>query len=105
MTDAVIESTVPYPENTLYFGCRSAGKDQHYSTEWAAHAARGSLRYRLACSRDGPEGVARTYVQNLMHEDACRLWETLGEKGGWAYISGLVKLASKLGLLLTHRAL
>jgi len=87
---AVIEERTEagFTENTLYFGCRSATKDQHYCTEWEELVSRGMLTYRLACSRDGPEGMPRTYVQDRMREDAQRLWELVGEKGAWVYISG-----------------
>ncbi|CCL99816.1 uncharacterized protein FIBRA_01840 [Fibroporia radiculosa] len=77
-----------HKDNTLYFGCRSAAKDQHYASEWASYAADGSLTYRAAYSRDGPEGVPRTYVQDIIREDALRVWELLGPKGGSLYISG-----------------
>ncbi|THU80848.1 riboflavin synthase domain-like protein [Dendrothele bispora CBS 962.96] len=76
------------PENTLYFGCRSELKDQHYKHDWEGYVARNVLCYRLACSRDGPEGVARTYVQNLLKEDAERIWKLLNERGAWVVISG-----------------
>ncbi|OCH90075.1 riboflavin synthase domain-like protein [Obba rivulosa] len=87
---AVIEERTEagYSENTLYFGCRSATKDQHYQTQWEELASRDALTYRVACSRDGPEGAPRTYVQDLMREDAQRLWELIGERGAWVYISG-----------------
>ncbi len=74
--------------NTLYFGCRSASKDQHYGDEWAAYAQACQLTYRAAFSRDGPEGTARTYVQDLIRADAERVWELVGERGAWVYISG-----------------
>ncbi|KAG1805733.1 hypothetical protein EV424DRAFT_1330101, partial [Suillus variegatus] len=67
---------------TLYFGCRSAHKDQHYYKEWESHAKERNLRYRVACSRDGPEGVKRTYVQDLMKEDARYIWTMLGQQRG-----------------------
>ena len=74
--------------NTLYFGCRSASKDHHYGEEWAELEKEGKLTYRAAFSRDGPEGDARTYVQDLMREDAARVWELVGVQGAWVYISG-----------------
>lgn len=76
--------------NTLYQGCRSASKDQHYRKEFAALAAgpEPSLVYRVACSRDGPPGVKRTYVQDLIVADAERIWELIGTRGAWLYISG-----------------
>lgn len=74
--------------NTLYFGCRSAAKDQHYGGEWRQTADAGALVYRTAFSRDGPEGIARTYVQDRILEDAQRVWRLVGEEGAWIYISG-----------------
>ena len=44
--------------------------------------------YRPAFSRDGEEGKARTYVQELIRTDAARVWELVGERGAWVYISG-----------------
>ncbi|KAG2054528.1 riboflavin synthase domain-like protein [Suillus hirtellus] len=73
---------------TLYFGCRSAHKDRHYQTEWKSHADERKLRYRVACSRDGSEGVKRTYVQDLMKEDAQYIWTMLGQQRGILIISG-----------------
>ncbi|EGO02944.1 hypothetical protein SERLA73DRAFT_102999 [Serpula lacrymans var. lacrymans S7.3] len=87
---AVIEERIHTgsTETVLYFGCRSATKDQHYLKEWKAYAESGQLTYRVACSRDGPEGVKRTYVQDLIFEDGKRIWELVGEKRGWIVISG-----------------
>jgi sulfite reductase alpha subunit-like flavoprotein len=53
-------------------------------------AAAGQLRYRLAASRDGGEGVARTYVQHLLAEDGERVADALVKKEGWVYLSGCV---------------
>jgi sulfite reductase alpha subunit-like flavoprotein len=80
------------PDTTLYFGCRSAHKDQHYHTEWKFHAEEPKLRYRVACSRDGSEGVKRTYVQDLMKGDAQYIWTMLGQQRGILIISGWVKI-------------
>ena len=77
-------------DNTLYFGSRSSSKDNHYGSEWLALAESGKLVYRTAFSRDGPEGARRVYVQDRMREDAGRLWDLLGRKGGWLFISGYV---------------
>ncbi|KZT67892.1 riboflavin synthase domain-like protein [Daedalea quercina L-15889] len=77
-----------FNRNTLYFGCRSASKDQHYATEWHAYADNGALTYRTAFSRDGPEGTPRRYVQDVMCEDLQALWRVLGVEGGWLFISG-----------------
>jgi len=63
-------------------------KDQHYQAEWSAYAENGGVVCRVACSRDGPEGTKRTYVQDLIREDSERVWELVGEKGAWVFISG-----------------
>jgi len=76
------------PDTALYFGCRSAHKDQHYHSEWEFHAEQHKLRYRVACSRDGPEGVKRPYVQDLMKKDAQYIWTMLGQQRGILIISG-----------------
>ncbi|KAK7032897.1 NADPH-dependent diflavin oxidoreductase 1 [Favolaschia claudopus] len=73
--------------NTLYFGCRSASKDQHYGPEWNLYASTGTVNYRAAFSRDGPEGTKRIYVQDLLQEDAERIWALL-EAGASVFISG-----------------
>ena len=78
----------PKKGNTLYFGCRSATKDQHYGIEWESHAKFDDLHYRLAASRDGPEGVRRIYVQHLIERDAEHIWDVVGKRNGWVYISG-----------------
>ena len=75
-------------DNTLYFGHRASGKDAHYSHEWTALAESGKLTYRVTASRDGPEGTRRVYVQDLIRQDAKRVWELVHDKGAWVYISG-----------------
>ncbi|TFK27310.1 riboflavin synthase domain-like protein [Coprinopsis marcescibilis] len=74
--------------NTLYFGCRSAEKDQHYGDEWEKLNAEQKLVYRTAFSRDGPEGVRRTYVQDRILEDAETVWRLAERERAWVYISG-----------------
>jgi sulfite reductase alpha subunit-like flavoprotein len=46
------------------------------------------ISYRLAASRDGEAGKARTYVQHLIEQDAKRVYELVHERLGWVYISG-----------------
>ncbi|PPQ83917.1 hypothetical protein CVT25_000662 [Psilocybe cyanescens] len=75
-------------ENTLYFGCRSASKDQHYGSEWQAYAANQELKYRSAFSRDGVEGEARVYVQDLIRQDSERIWDLVGHHKAWVLVSG-----------------
>lgn len=82
-------------ENTLYQGCRSAAKDQHYKSQFEALESEGQVVYRVACSRDGPEGVKRTYAQDLIAQDAKRIWELVDEKKAWVYISGYVWYRSR----------
>jgi len=72
----------------LYFGCRHASKDQHYSSEFQSYTESKNMSYRVAWSRDGPEGVKRTYVQDLIAEDGQTIWDVVGVDGGCVYISG-----------------
>lgn len=80
--------------NTLYFGCRSAIKDEHYADEWRTYAEERGLAYRVAHSRDVPEGVKRVYVQDLIEEDAHRIWRLIEDEKAWVYISGYDFLVS-----------
>jgi hypothetical protein len=48
----------------------------------------GKLVYRLAASRDGEEGKARTYVQHLIEQDSKKIYELVHNKKAWVYISG-----------------
>lgn len=74
--------------NILYFGCRHASKDQHYASEFESFVKEQNLKYRVAWSRDGPEGVKRTYVQDLIADDGESIWEAIGHNSAWVYISG-----------------
>jgi len=87
---AVVETRVHLgmKDNTLYFGHRASGKDEHYTREWISLAESGHLTYRVTASRDGPEGTPRVYVQDLIRQDAKRIWKLVNDKGAWVYISG-----------------
>lgn len=74
--------------NTLYFGCRSSTKDHHYASEWDAYVSEQKLHYRVAFSRDRPEGEKRVYVQDLIQEDAEQIWKLVEEYKAWILISG-----------------
>ncbi|KAJ7600784.1 riboflavin synthase domain-like protein [Mycena floridula] len=74
--------------NILYFGCRSASKDQHYVAEWKQLVAENTLVYKAACSRDGLEGEKRTYVQDLIRLEAEQTWKDIGLNGAYVLISG-----------------
>jgi sulfite reductase alpha subunit-like flavoprotein len=91
---AVVEARVHLgmKNNTLYFGHRASGKDEHYAWEWISLAESGYLTYRVTASRDGPEGTPRVYVQDLLRQDAKRIWQLVHDKGAWVYISGCVRL-------------
>jgi sulfite reductase alpha subunit-like flavoprotein len=80
-------------DNVLYFGCRSAAKDEHYGDQWRVLSESQKLVYRKACSRDVPEGTPRVYVQDLMkqEEDMKRIWEYIN-RGAWIYVSGCVNV-------------
>jgi sulfite reductase alpha subunit-like flavoprotein len=83
-----------YIDNTLYFGCRSAGKDEHYADDWRRHLESQNLIYKVAYSRDGIEGTKRIYVQDLIEKDHVSVWNAIGLRDGWVYISGYVAFCS-----------
>jgi len=56
---------------------------------------REKLRYRVGCSRDGPEDSKRTYLQDLIQNDAQDIWEMLGPQRGILIISGPLGLRTK----------
>ncbi|KAI0288475.1 riboflavin synthase domain-like protein [Russula brevipes] len=87
---AVLEARVHLGgrDNTLYFGHRASEKDAHYSREWTMLAESGNLTYRVAASRDGPQGTRRVYVHDLIRQDAKRIWRLVHDRGAWVYISG-----------------
>lgn len=76
-------------KTVVYAGHRSASSDALYSKEFASLGSK--LRYRVAYSRDGEEGKARIYVQDLIQEDGEEMWKMLdGERKAWILISGYV---------------
>ncbi|KAG8848424.1 NAPDH-dependent diflavin reductase [Serendipita sp. 411] len=87
---AIIQERITRDEtdNTLYFGCRSSSQDYHYAREWEAHAQAGDLTFSVAFSRDQPEGERKVYVQDLIERDSARIWELVGKRNAWVYISG-----------------
>lgn len=90
---AVVETRVHLgmKDNTLYFGHRASGKDEHYARDWNSLVESGHLTYRVTASRDGPEGTPRVYVQDLIRQDTKRVWQLVHDKGAWVYISGCVR--------------
>ncbi|VDC01230.1 unnamed protein product [Peniophora sp. CBMAI 1063] len=91
--------------NTLYFGCRSANKDQHHADQWKRYVDEQSLTYRTAFSRDGDEGHRRVYMQNLVEEDSKQVWEAIGKRDGWVHISGSSnKMPTSVRRALAHAA-
>ncbi|KAH8829198.1 riboflavin synthase domain-like protein [Flagelloscypha sp. PMI_526] len=87
---AVIEERIHdgAKNNTLYFGSRSVSKDFYYGEEWHSYQRDETLFLRCAFSRDSPEGVKRTYVQNLIEQDGERIWQIMGKDNGFLFISG-----------------
>lgn len=88
-------------ENILYFGCRSASKDQHYAEEWIKEAETGKLTFRTAFSRDSPNGIRR-YVQDTMTEDIEMIWNIIDGRGGFMYICGYVFSLLNIGSIDTE---
>jgi len=68
----------------LFFGCRHPDHDYLYRQEMEDFDERGIATVRSAFSRHGGE---RTYVQDLVAEDADRVWDMI-ERGARIYICG-----------------
>jgi sulfite reductase alpha subunit-like flavoprotein len=73
-------------DNTLYFGCQYAHKNQYYRSEWEAYAEEWKLCYSIACSRDGQGGPKQTNVRDLMQNHA-QDWKILGQQRGILIVS------------------
>ena len=56
-----------------------------YSQELEQYEQNGSLKLRVAFSRDQEKKV---YVTHLLEQDCDLIWEVLGEKKGHFYICG-----------------
>lgn len=90
---AMIEARVGQAAKStnLFSGHRSTlAGDAHYAAEFRDISSTGFLGYYPVASRDGAEGVARRYVQDVMREEthARMIWEAVGNKMGWLLISG-----------------
>ncbi|KZT36248.1 riboflavin synthase domain-like protein [Sistotremastrum suecicum HHB10207 ss-3] len=83
---AAIEERVTL-DNTLYFGCRSAGHDEHYKALWEKLNDTQSLRYQRCYSRSPRTENAPKYVQDLLRQDGSLVWDAL-KHGAWIFISG-----------------
>jgi len=74
-------------ENLLFFGCRHESKDFIYKDELKEFEKEGVITLHTAFSRDTDKKV---YVQNLMEQEALKIWELL-EKGAHVYVCGDAK--------------
>ncbi|XP_066292774.1 NADPH oxidoreductase A-like isoform X2 [Branchiostoma lanceolatum] len=71
-------------DNLLYFGCRHRDKDFLYKSELETWSKNGSLRLRVAFSRDQDKKV---YVQDLLRKDTKNIWRHL-RNGAHIYVCG-----------------
>ncbi|XP_019647307.1 PREDICTED: NADPH oxidoreductase A-like [Branchiostoma belcheri] len=71
-------------DNLLYFGCQHRNKDFLYKNELETWAKNGSLRLRVAFSRDQDKKV---YVQDLLRKDAKEILRHL-QNGAHIYVCG-----------------
>lgn len=75
-------------DTILYFGCRKRSEDFIYENELEEYVSKGSLKLRLAFSRDQEKKV---YVTHLLEQDADSVWKIIGENKGHLYICGDAK--------------
>ncbi|KAM0755074.1 Fe-S dehydrogenase [Meredithblackwellia eburnea MCA 4105] len=75
----------------LFYGCRRAGWDYLYQSEWAEYEKEldGKFRMHVAFSRE--PGVPKTYVQQLIEKEGEHIGDALVAKKGYAYICGDAK--------------
>jgi len=70
----------------FFFGCRSKAKDYLYEEELQQLKGAGTLLDVFpAFSRDQEHKI---YVQHLMRQQAKLVWDILGVRGGYFYLSG-----------------
>ncbi|CAI5968921.1 unnamed protein product [Closterium sp. NIES-64] len=80
-------------EALLFFGCRHRHQDYIYREELAAYEESGVLSaLHVAFSRDGPSKV---YVQHLLKQQAERVWQVVGRRGGSVYVCGDAKAMAR----------
>lgn len=73
-------------DDILFFGCRSAESDYFFREEWERFAETEGLQVCTAFSRD--KGRPRQYVQDLIRDNAERVFEAMHEQNGKIYICG-----------------
>jgi len=75
-------------DTILYFGCRKKNEDYIYQEELEEYERNGTLKLRLAFSREQEKKV---YVTHLLHEDSDMIWNAIGENKGHFYLCGDAK--------------
>ena len=71
--------------NMLFFGCRSAGADFFFSSEWLPLQEEGSLWLFTAFSRDQAHKV---YVQHSIEREGEKVWRWVTEERAHVFIAG-----------------
>lgn len=71
--------------NHLYFGCRSEQADCYFKAEWEKYVEQNSLELNIAFSQANENKV---YVQDLMLENAAKLFELLDKEDATVLIAG-----------------
>lgn len=75
----------------LYFGCRSLAADYYFAEEWRAHFPQ--LTVYAAGSRDGPDGTARLYIDDVIRRDCAPLLAPATPEDMCVYVAGHTRLA------------
>lgn len=86
----------------FYFGCRNRDMDYHFAREWESFFESGVLAtpVHVAFSRDNPD--RKVYVQDLLLEDAEKIWSLIEQDGASVYIAGWVDSLSWIALIVLY---
>lgn len=104
---ALRKTGVPVGKTVLFFGCRQPAHDYIYEQELTAYARSGDLSgLHVAFSRQ--PGQPRTYVQDLIREQAADVYKLL-TSGAYVYVCGDAKnmapqVHAELCALLQHQS-
>ncbi len=84
----------------LYFGCRSESADYLYRTDLENFVRDKTLtNLRTAFSRDQPQKI---YVQDLLEQDGCDVFQDLYEGNGHLYVCGGTSMGADVATMISE---